>query len=124
MTTWTSDELARFGDSDEVRIATRRRDDTLCNPVIVWVVRHGDDLCVRSVHGREAAWFQRVKTRHEGRIQAGGIEKDVTSAEETDPNVNDAIDAAYGTKYRRYPGIVPSIVSPEARAATLRLVPR
>jgi len=32
---------------------------------------------------------------------------------------------AYETKYgRRYPTIVPSIVAPQARAATLKLVPR
>jgi len=37
----------------------------------------------------------------------------------------DAVDAAYDEKYgRRYPTIVPSIVAPRARAATLRLVPR
>jgi hypothetical protein len=37
----------------------------------------------------------------------------------------DAIDAAYREKYgRRYPTIVPSIITPQARAATLRLVPR
>ncbi len=43
---------------------------------------------------------------------------------ETD-EANDEVDAAYQAKYgRRYPTIVPSIVSPEARAATLELVPR
>ncbi len=42
---------------------------------------------------------------------------------ETD-DASDELDAAYRTKYRRYAGsIVDSIVSPEARAATLRLVP-
>jgi hypothetical protein len=36
-----------------------------------------------------------------------------------------AVDVAYREKYgRRYPTIVPSIVAPEARAATLKLVPR
>jgi len=35
------------------------------------------------------------------------------------------IDAAYHTKYdRRCPTIVPSILAPQARAATLRLTPR
>lgn len=44
--------------------------------------------------------------------------------EEPDPDMNDAIDAAYRTKYRRYASIVPSIVTPAARAATLKLVSR
>jgi Uncharacterized protein conserved in bacteria (DUF2255) len=38
--------------------------------------------------------------------------------------MDDQIDAAYHTKYRRYAAsIIDAIVSPEARAATLRLVP-
>jgi len=38
---------------------------------------------------------------------------------------NDAIDVAYRAKYAgRYPVIVPSMLTPEARAATLDLVPR
>jgi hypothetical protein len=37
----------------------------------------------------------------------------------------DAIDAAYHAKFgRRYPTIVPPIVAADARAATLKLVPR
>jgi hypothetical protein len=39
--------------------------------------------------------------------------------------MNNELDAAYRDKYRRYAArIVDSIVSIEARAATLRLVPR
>jgi hypothetical protein len=124
MTTWTSDELTKIGPAEELQIASVRRDGTLRNPVIVWVVRHGDDLYVRSVNGPTAAWFRGTQTRHEGRVWAGGVEKDVTFVEETDPGINDEIDAAYRTKYRRYPSIVPHIVTPEARSATLKLVPR
>lgn len=40
------------------------------------------------------------------------------------PGINDGNDAAYGAKYRRYPGNIPSIVSPRARSVTIRLVPR
>ena len=39
--------------------------------------------------------------------------------------MNDELDAAYRTKYRRYAeSITDAITSPEARAATLELVPR
>jgi hypothetical protein len=45
--------------------------------------------------------------------------------EEADPLVNDQVDAAYRTKYRRYAGrILNSCLTPEARATTLRLEPR
>jgi hypothetical protein len=41
-----------------------------------------------------------------------------------DSDINDQIDAAYRTKYRRYAAsIVSHIVSPEARSATIKLVP-
>jgi hypothetical protein len=125
MTSWTSDELTRIGNAEELRIAALRRDDTLRKPVIIWVVRLGDDLYVRSVNGRTSAWFRGVQTRHEGHIRAGGVNKDVTFVEEPDLNINEQIDAAYRTKYRRYAAsIINSIISPEARAATIKLVPR
>ena len=125
MTTWTNDELDQIGTAEELQIASLRRDGTLRNPVTIWVVRLGDDLYVRSVNGRTSAWFRGMQLRHEGRIQAGGIKKDVTFVEEADPNINDRIDAAYSTKYRRYAAsIISHITSPDARAATIKLVPR
>jgi hypothetical protein len=124
MTTWTSHELNKIGTTEELRIASLRRDGTLRNPVTIWVVRLGDDLYVRSVNGRTAAWFRGTQVRHEGHIRAGGVDKDVAFVD-TDPGINDQIDAAYRTKYRRYAAsIVNSIISPEARSATIKLVPR
>ena len=124
MDTWTNEELNKIGTGEELRIATLRRDDTLRKPVIIWVVRLGDDIYVRCVNGREGAWFRGALTRHEGRIWAGGVERDVTFVEETDPGINEKIDEAYLTKYRRYPQWVAPMVTPEVRAATIKLVPR
>jgi hypothetical protein len=125
MTTWTSDELKKIGTAEELQIATLRRNGTLRKPVIIWVVRVGDDLYVRSVYGRGSAWFRGTQVRHEGHIRAGGIDKDVTFVEESDPDMPEHIDAAYRTKYRRYAtSIINSIISLEARSATIKLVPR
>jgi hypothetical protein len=96
----------------------------LRNPVIVWIVRLGDDIYIRSVNGRDAAWFRGTQVRHEGRILIGGFERDVSFVEEADAGINNKIDAAYRSKFRRYPGIVPSMVTPDVRATTLRLEPR
>jgi hypothetical protein len=90
----------------------------------IWVVRLGNDLYVRSVNGRTSDWFRGVQTRHEGHIRAGGVDKDVRFVEEPDSNINDQVDAAYAAKYRRYASIIPSINSPKARAAAIKLVPR
>ena len=125
MNTWTSDELTKIERAEELRIASLRRDGTLRKPVIIWVVRLGDDLYVRSVYGRTSAWFRGVQARHEGHIQAGGVDKDVAFVEEPAPDINDQIDAAYRTKYRRYAAsIISTIVSSEARSATIKLLPR
>ena len=123
MSTWTSDELSKIDAAEELDLASVRRDGTLRNPVTMWVVRHGDDLYVRSVNGRESSWFRGAEARHEAHIQAGGVDKDVLLVETDD--VNDELDAAYRAKYHRYAeSIVGSIVSPQACAATLKLVPR
>ena len=119
MSTWTSDELDRIGGAEELEIASLQRDGTLRNPVTIWVVRHGDDLYVRSVNGLESSWFRGAQARHEAHIEFGGVDKDVLLIE-TDGMSNE-IDAAYRSKYHRY---AESIVSPKARAATIKLVPR
>ena len=95
MNTWTKTELDKIARAEELEIATRRRDGTLREPVTVWVVRHGDDLYVRLVNGRKSSWFRGAEARHEGHIQAGGVDKDVALVE-TD-NVNDEVDAEYRT---------------------------
>jgi hypothetical protein len=124
MTTWTDNELTRIGIAEELQIASLRRNGTLRNPVTIWVVRLGDDLYVRSVNGRTSAWFRGTQVRHEGHIRAGGVDKDVTFVE-ADPAINEQIDAAYRTKYRRYAAsIINSINNPTARTATIKLVPR
>jgi len=124
MTTWKSDELNKIETSEELKIQSLRGDGTLRKPVIIWVVRLGNDLYVRSVYGRTSAWFRGTQVRYEGHIQAGGVEKDVTFVD-ADPVINDQIDDAYRTKYRRYAAsIISTIVSPEARSSTIKLVPR
>jgi hypothetical protein len=123
MTRWTSDELNAIGDAEELHIAPYRRGGTLRNPVPIWVVRVGDDLYVRSWRGTSGRWYRGARQTQEGHIRAGGVDKDVTFVDAED-SVNDAIDDAYRTKYRRYPTYVPPMINEEARATTIRLVPR
>lgn len=125
MAHWTSDELNKVGDADELEIAGLRQDGTLHKSRTIWVVRLGDDLYVRSVNGRGSDWFRGVLTRHEGRIQAGGVEKDVTFVEVDDDALHPQIDAVYWSKYGHYPkAYVDACVTPQAKAATVMLVPR
>jgi hypothetical protein len=125
MNTWANEELDKIAAAVELEIAPRRRDGTLRDPLPIWVVRQGDDLYVRSYMGRAGSWFRAALARHEGHIHAGGVEKDVTFEEESDPGINDQVDAAYRTKYGGYgASYVDAMVAPEARATTIKLLPR
>jgi hypothetical protein len=126
MTEWTAEELTTIGSAEELKLASLRRDDTLRKPVTMWVVRDGESLFVRSVNGPTGAWFRGTHSRRQGRIQAGGVDKDVTFVYvDAGDEVNDRIDAAYRAKYGRYPAsIVNTVLTPAARSATIELVPR
>ena len=124
MAGWTPDELSRIGQADQLQITSRRPDGSLRPYVTIWVVRSGDDLYVRSAYGHENGWFQRALSSGEGRIRAGGVERDV-AFEEPGGAVDDELHAAYHAKYDRHgPAIVGTVVSSEAARSTLRLVPR
>ena len=124
MTDWSTDQLDKIGRAEEVQIASVRQNGTLRKPVTVWVVRQGDDLYIRSVRRRSGDWFRGAQERHEGRISASGVEKDVTF-EDANHDLDDEIDAAYRVKYNRYAGrILNSCLTPEARSTTLKVVPR
>ena len=124
MTTWTSDELERVGDAEQLQLASRRRDGSLRPYVTMWVVRAGDDIYVRSAYGPDNPWYRRALASGTGRIRAGGVERDVTFAD-ADPGVQADIDAAYHAKYDRYgPQIVGSVVGHGAHRVTVRLLPQ
>jgi hypothetical protein len=121
MTAWKDEELADLAAADELRIAPLRRDGTLQPPRIIWVVRHVDDIYVRSVNGPDGAWFHGIQATHAGHVAAGGVEADV-ALEDADHALDDEIDEAYRRKYGRSSTAVDRITSPSARSTTLRLV--
>jgi hypothetical protein len=125
-TTWTTDELNKIGSAEELEIASLRQDGTLRKPTTVWVVRVSGDLYVRSANGPTSAWFRGSQVRHEGRIRAGGVEKDVSFVDASaDATLNDQIDTAYRTKYRQYEdSYVKPMVTREVRSTTIKLVPK
>ena len=124
MNTWTADELEKVGRAEELRVASLRRDGTLRPFVTIWTVRVGDTIYIRSAYGNDNPWYRRALASGAGRIRAGGIERDVTFAR-AEPEVQDAIDAAYHAKYDGHgPKTVGTVVGAHAHDVTIRLVPR
>ena len=127
-TAWTSPELATIDSATEIQVATRRADGSPRTARIVWVVRHGDALYVRSVNGVDAPWYRGVQSRHTGLVTIGRVGHEVTFVEAgdhagDDTGLDDALDEAYRTKYGRSSAAVERITAQPARATTLRLDP-
>jgi len=121
---WTKEDLATVGNAEELAIASRRPDGSLRPYVTIWVVRVGEDIYVRSAAGPDNPWFRRALASGQGRIRAGGVEQEVTFESHPFESL-ESVTAAYHAKYDRYgPSIVGTVVSPEAVATTLRLVPQ
>jgi hypothetical protein len=119
-TNWTADELDRISRAEELEIGTQRRDGSWRRPLPIWVVRVADDLFVRSWRGASGGWYSAAEATHEAHISAGGVDKNVTLSHAGD-DVNDAVDAAYRTKYGRHSAHIGPMIAPQARATTLKL---
>jgi hypothetical protein len=123
MSAWTEDELRRIDAAQELEIAPVRRNGDLRTPTPIWAVRAGDEIYVCAAYGPGTGWHRVARASGEGRIHAGGVEKDVT-IEDVEETVYDAVDAAYRVKYGRYSSIVDGITDEQARYTTLRIRPR
>jgi hypothetical protein len=123
MTEWNPGEAAQLAATKEIHITSPRPDGSPREPVTIWIVGIGEDLYIRSVKGAAGAWFQGAEGGGDGHVEGGGVDREV-SFEEADHDLDDDIDAAYREKYSDAPSAVESITSPEARATTLKLLPR
>ena len=123
---WTPEQLARVGRSEELEIATRRADGTRRRWVPIWVVAVDGQVYVRTWHRRTTGWFGQVLTEPSARVRVPGLEADVVVAGVgAGPGaLRITVDEAYRIKYGRYgQNSVGQMVSDEAAAATLRLMP-
>jgi hypothetical protein len=119
---WSSAELDAIGAADELKLASRRPDGSLRPPVIIWVVRVGGGLYVRSAYGADNPWYRRALASGAGHVSAGGVETDVAFEAAGDADAA-AIDAEYHTKYDRYGArVVNPVVGAQAASVTLRLL--
>lgn len=120
---WTTTELSRFGDAEEIEISTPRPDGTLRPFVPIWVVAVGNALYVRSYRGTSGAWYHQAAKNRTGAIGIPGHQADVAIAA-ADQQVREEVDAAYRAKYGRYgTTYLKPMLAEQAVATTLRLNP-
>lgn len=123
MTPWTEDELTRIGDAYGLHVSTQRPDGTMRTAIPIWQVRVGDAVYIRSAQGPENRWFRRAVRAGRGRINSGGVEKDVTF-EPAPADLSKQITAAYHAKYDRYgPAPVGAVTGDDVLQTTLRVMP-
>jgi hypothetical protein len=124
MAAWTEEELQKIAIAKEIGIASRRADGTMRRFVTIWAVRVGGDIYVRSAYGPDNPWYRRAIASGDGRILAGGVERDV-AFESADPSVHDDVDSAYHEKYDRHGArLVATVVGEHVHALTIRVVPK
>jgi hypothetical protein len=124
---WSSDELERIGRAEELQIAAERADGTLGRAVPIWVVRAGGQVYVRTWYRRDGGWFGHAVGSRRARIRVPGLEADIAIEDVGDDKgkLRASVDAAYRAKYGRYgETTVERMVTDDAAAATLRLVPQ
>jgi hypothetical protein len=123
MAKWSQDELRKIAESDDLHISPFREDGvTYGTPTWIWSVTVDGALYVRGYNGQKSRWYKAAVHHKAGRIIAAGITKEVTF-EKTEGPINDRIDDAYRTKYKRSPYLAP-MLSEQARSATVRITPR
>jgi hypothetical protein len=123
---WSPDELERIGTAEELQIATYRADGTLRREVPIWVVRTSGQVYVRTWYRRANGWFGHVVALRRARIRVPGLEVDIAIEDVGDDEaaLRVSVDAAYRAKYGRYgEASVDRIVTDDAAASTLRLIP-
>ncbi len=123
MATWSKEELRKIADADDLHISPFREDGkTYGTPTWIWSVAVGNALYVRAYNGKRFSWYKAAMRQKAGRIKAAGMTKEVTF-EPVDGPINDRVDDAYRAKYRKSPYLEP-MIAPQARAATVKIMPR
>jgi hypothetical protein len=123
MSAWSTDELRRIAEADDLHVSPFREDGvTYGTPTWIWSVAVGNSLYVRAYNGQNSSWYKAAVRQQAGRITAAGLTKEVTF-EPVEGAVNDRIDDAYREKYKGSPYLAP-MIGARARSATIKVTPR
>src|SRR5581483_1289009 len=123
MKDWPKDELEKIVSADDLHIAPFRGDGvTYGTPTWIWSVAVDGALYVRAYNGPTSRWYQAALRQKAGRITAVGMTREVVFEPVREKALNDRIDEAYRTKYRRS-SYLSSMIGARARSATVSVTP-
>lgn len=123
---WSPEELERLSQATELQIAVKRADGTLRRWVPIWVVCAGKQVYVRTWYRRDRGWFAHVLDSRRARIRVPGLQADILIHDvgAGGAKVRTLVDDAYREKYLHIGrDAVERMVTPDAAAATLQLIP-
>jgi hypothetical protein len=116
--------LRLLDESKEIRIETRRNENTPAHRTIIWVVTLDEAVFVRSVRGEKGRWYREALANPNAVVHAGDERIPVRAVPVTDEPTVRAVSDAYQGKYgRRAPGSTRAMVRPEVLPTTLKLEP-
>jgi len=119
-----TETLGLLDETEEVRIETRRDEDSPEHRTIIWVVVTGGEVFVRSVRGPKGRWYQEISAYPEGALHAGDTRIPVRAAPATEESMVDAVSDAIRSKYEQSaPGPTAAMVRPDVLPTTLKLSP-
>ena len=79
MSAWSTDELRKIAETDDLHISPFREDGkTYGTPTWIWSVVVDDGLYVRPYNGKSSRWYQAALGQKAGRITAAGMTKEVS----------------------------------------------
>ncbi len=118
---WSPEELRLLSHALEIEVSAPRRDGAPGRAVPIWVAVAGSDVFVRTWRRRQTGWYGGAVRSESAHIRVGDLSVDVTVADLGGTNA-DIVDAAYRDKYGEL--AARSVVTPDAAASTLQLIPR
>jgi hypothetical protein len=117
-----TETLGLLDETEEVRIETRRGEDSPEHRTIIWVVVVDGDVFVRSVRGPKGRWYREISSHPEGALHVEDTRIPVRAASVTDESTVDAVSAAFRSKYQQSsPASTEAMVRPETLPTTLKL---
>lgn len=124
---WNEKELEKIAKADDFYISPFREDGTTYGtPTWIWSVVVDQGVYVRAYNGQNSSWYQAAIREKAGKITVAGFQKDVTFEPIDDPtykDLNDRIDEAYRSKYKKSPYLRLQL-NDRVRSATIKVSPK